>query len=102
MTNTGNLTGTEWVGFCFALLLVGRTDQGRNLLEKKALPCHCGKVKEEAKERVIETEKAIANCREESKEGHNNMMNISKVECLRVLVDKKDHPSYGQFVECTH
>ena len=100
MTNTGNLTGTEWVGFYFALLVVGRTDQGRNLLEKKALPYHYGKVKEEAKERIIEIEKAIANCREESKEGHNNMMNISKVEYLRNLVDKKDHPSYGQFMEC--
>ena len=33
MTNFGNLTGSEWVGFFFVLLVVGYTDEGRDLLE---------------------------------------------------------------------
>ena len=33
MTNTGNLTGSEWVGFYFALLVVGLTEKGKALIE---------------------------------------------------------------------
>ena len=100
MTNLGNLTGSEWAGFFFGLLVVGRTDQGRRLLEKKALPHHYEKVKKESKARIQELELATENCKEESKMGPNNQMNMSKLAFLKKLVSQSEDASWVNFMEC--
>ena len=99
MTNTGNLTGSEWAGYYFALFVVGRTDEGKMLIEE-ALPEHYQKLKKEAREKKDHLEEAIANCKEASKEGPNNMMNISKSSYLEAFADRSVDATYEQFMEC--
>ena len=99
MTNTGHLTGSEWVGFYFALLIVGLTRKGKTLLEA-SLSSHYQKTKIVATQKIQVLEKSIEECKEESKEGPNNMMNKSKVVYLRNFVDQGEDACYTEFMEC--
>ena len=99
MTNTGNLTGSEWVGFFFALLVVGLTENGKRLITS-SLENHYQKTKDLAKAKIKILKKSISECKPESRDGPNNMMNQSKVDYLNKVVTQPNNASYSQFIDC--
>ncbi len=99
MTNTGNLTGSEWAGFYFALFVVGRTDEGKRLLQA-TLPGHYRKLKLNAEGKIAHLKEAVDNCKEESMEGPIYQMNLSKIQYLEEFCHQTVDPTYGEFMDC--
>ena len=99
MTDVENLTGTEWVGFHFALLAIGRTSEGEKLLQK-ALPTFYTKVKDDAKLKKIELQEKISKCKDVSKDGPQNVMNESKLECMKGIIRQRHFPTHKEFISC--